>query len=77
MVTDPSKERIAVNYLRVRLNADVNGWDIDECEANTHRTLFRAYAASLREDAARHQADADRLRALAEYADRLAEVEEP
>lgn len=65
------------NYLRVRLNADVNGWDVDECEASSHVALFKAYAAALREDAARHQADADRLNALARYADALALVEEP
>ena len=64
-------------YLRVRLNADVNGWDVDECEAKTHRELFLEYAGKLREDAASHQADADRLSALAVYAERLAEVDEP
>jgi hypothetical protein len=68
---------MADNYLRVRLNSDVNGWDIDECEATSHQDLFRAYAANLRADADRHQADADRMRALAEYADRLAEQVEP
>jgi len=66
-----------VNYLRVTLRADVNGWDIDEVEAHSHRELFLAYAANLRADSDRHQADADRLRALAEYAERLAQLEEP
>jgi len=66
-----------LDYLRVTLRADVNGWDIDECEAKTHRELFELYAEHLREDARRHQRDADRLRELAEYADRLALVEEP
>lgn len=27
---------MADNYLRVTMRSDVNGWDIDECEANTH-----------------------------------------
>jgi len=64
-------------YLRVTLRADVNGWDIDECEAHTHRELFELYAEHLRADAKRHQDDADRLRELAEYAARLALLEEP
>ena len=66
-----------VSYLRVTLKADVNGWDIDECEGRSHRELFQTYASHLRQDAARHQADADRLRSLADYADRLSFVEEP
>ena len=64
-------------YLRVTLKADVNGWDVDECEGRSHRELFRVYAEKLRQDAARYQRDADRLRSLAEYVDRLALVEEP
>lgn len=65
------------NYLRVTLRADVNGWDIEECEAGSHRVLFELYAEKLRSDAARYEADAKRLRELADYAERLALVEEP
>lgn len=68
---------MSAQYLRLTLRADVNGWDIDEVEAKTHRELFELYAEHLRTDAKRHQDDADRLRALAEYADRLALLEEP
>lgn len=64
-------------YLRVTMRADVNGWDVDECEGRSHRELFRVYAEKLRQDADRYQRDADRFRALAEYVDRLARVEEP
>lgn len=65
------------NYLRVTLKADVNGWDVDECEAKSHRELFELYAEHLRADAKRLQDDVDRLRALADYADQLALVVEP
>lgn len=65
------------NFLRVTLRADVNGWDVDEIQANSHRELFLAYASAMREDAKRHQDDANRLRELADYAERLAQLEEP
>ncbi len=69
--------KLPVNYLRVTLKADVNGWDIDEVEAHSHRELFELYAANLRADAKRHQEDANRLSALADYAERLAQQVEP
>lgn len=66
-----------MSYFRIALRADVGGWDVDEIEADSHRELFRLYAEQLRADAARHQSQADRMRALADYADRLAQVDEP
>lgn len=64
-------------FLRLRLAADVGGWDVDEVHADSHRELFVQYAAELRKDAASHQATVNRLLQLAAYVDVLAAVPEP